>query len=167
MKMNSSEISRNETNSENEMTIVKNSKRLTILITLFAFLLPDYIVFARHYCFDRYALWYFRTEPDIFGMLIGFTFSEPVNNSIFWLPEVYIAFEVYRVGKNRFQTRRRFLTKVILATIIQFISYTLVVIYTFPYDGTYLVPLPYATVIALIFGLKMFPAPMKEPWIGE
>lgn len=141
------------------------AKIVAVLIIGTTFLLPFYIILYTNLWFQRYALWYFYTERN-FGPITYFIFSEPLNNIPFWLPEAYIAYETYNSARNGLQSRKRFLVKISVASVFLFISYALVILFSNPLIQKLLIPLPFATVIAICFGLRFYPSPIGEPWVG-
>jgi hypothetical protein len=141
------------------------AKIVAVLIIGTTFLLPFYIILYTNLWFQRYALWYFYTERN-FGPITYFIYSEPLNNIPFWLPEAYIAYETYNSARKRSQSRKRFLVKISVASAFLFISYALVILFSNPHIQLLLIPLPFATVIAICFGLRFYPSPIGEPWVG-
>lgn len=139
------------------------AKTVAVFIAATTFLLPFYIMLYTNLWFQRYAFWYFFTEPN-FGPVTYFIINDPVSSLVFWLPGAYIAYETYNSARNRLQSRKRFLVKISIASVFVFANYALVIIFSNPLIHKLLIPLPFATVISICFGLKYYPQPIESPF---
>lgn len=134
---------------------------LAAIVIILTVLFPLFVIPLEYNWLYVSVLWEFRTQP-FFGDIILFKISNPINTVSFWLPEVYMAIEMYRSPRCKSQTRRRFIGKILIASSV-FLAFCLISS-IWSSTGFVLIPFPFATIISAIYAICCFPRPLAKPW---